>query len=116
MDTDGSRQLGARNITANLLDTLRALATIRGHAEVYQTPAGEYRMTGPDCLTGFQRLYEMQRLQDSVEFAACLPWFAELFDLQEVTEARTRLITHEFPLDARLASMAASPPEWVSDL
>jgi hypothetical protein len=65
---------------------------------------------------GFQRLYDMRRLQDSVEFAVCLPWFAELFDPQEITEACTRLITHEFPLDARLASTASSPPGWVSDL
>jgi hypothetical protein len=52
MDADGSRRLGAQNVTADLLDMLRALATVRGHAEMYRTPSGEYRMTGPDCLTG----------------------------------------------------------------
>jgi hypothetical protein len=49
MDQDGSR---GSDVTADLVDTLRALAMVRGHAEVYRTPAGDYRMTGPDCLTG----------------------------------------------------------------
>jgi hypothetical protein len=65
---------------------------------------------------GFQRLYEMHRLQDSVEFATCLPWFAELFEPHEIDEARTRLIAHNFPLATRLAAQAASPPAWWSEL
>jgi hypothetical protein len=62
---------------------------------------------------GFQRLLELGRLQDTVEFAACLPWFQELFDEDELYEARTRLILHEFPLDARIRAAMSSPPEWV---
>jgi hypothetical protein len=66
---------------------------------------------------GFQRLLDLGRLEDSVEFAVCLPWFAELFDpLLEIDEARTRLIVHGFPLETRLAAAAASPPAWVADL
>ncbi|MEV4515141.1 hypothetical protein AB0K00_40050 [Dactylosporangium sp. NPDC049525] len=65
---------------------------------------------------GFQRLYELGRLEDSVEFAACLPWFVELFELDEIHEARTRLITHEFPLQVRLDAAAASVPSWVDEL
>ncbi|MEH1168005.1 hypothetical protein V6V47_21735 [Micromonospora sp. CPCC 205539] len=65
---------------------------------------------------GFQRLLELERLEDTVEFAACLPWFNELFRPIELNEARTRLIVHEFPIDARLAAAAASPPEWLADL
>jgi len=65
---------------------------------------------------GFQRLYELGKLQFSVEFAACLPWFDELFEPHEINEARTRLLTHGFPLDARLAAVTANPPEWLSDL
>jgi hypothetical protein len=58
----------------------------------------------------------MRRLQDSVEFAACLPWFQELFEPYEIDEAHTRLIAHEFPLATRLAATAASPPSWVSEI
>src|SRR5947207_5138476 len=47
---------------------------------------------------GFQRLHQLGRLEDSVEFAALVPWFEELFTDIERYEARTRLITHEFPL------------------
>ncbi|MFI1196965.1 hypothetical protein ACH4T9_27410 [Micromonospora sp. NPDC020750] len=65
---------------------------------------------------GFQRLFDLGRLEDTVEFAACLPWFTELFHPQELHEARTRLIVHGFPLDARLAAAAASPPNWLTDL
>jgi hypothetical protein len=65
---------------------------------------------------GFQRLFELGELQASAEFAACLPWFAELFSDKEIDEARTRLIVHEFPLEARLTAATASPPEWVEDL
>ncbi|WP_433050851.1 hypothetical protein [Dactylosporangium sp. CS-033363] len=64
---------------------------------------------------GFQRLYELDKLEDSVEFAACLPWFAELFEPHELEEARTRLITHRFPLQQRLAAKAAQPPSWLGE-
>ncbi|HZN16797.1 MAG TPA: hypothetical protein VFB84_01145 [Micromonosporaceae bacterium] len=65
---------------------------------------------------GFQRLYKLGKLESSVEFAACLPWFEELFEPHEITEARIRLVTHDFPLDARLAAATARPPEWLADL
>jgi hypothetical protein len=52
MNEDVSRRSGAPKVTVNLLEVLRVLATSRHHAEVYQTPEGEYRLTGPDCLTG----------------------------------------------------------------
>jgi hypothetical protein len=65
---------------------------------------------------GFQRLYFMNRLDASVEYAASLPWFQELFTDGELYEARTRLITHEFDLDGAIVSAAANPPAWLLDL
>lgn len=65
---------------------------------------------------GFRRLLELGRLEDSVEFAVCLPWFAELFDISERDEARTRLLLHEFPLHARIRAAATNPPAWIHTL
>jgi len=65
---------------------------------------------------GFQRLHAMGRLDASAEYAASLPWFQELFTQDQLYEARTRLITHEFDLDAALTRAAANPPEWLPDV
>ncbi|MEV6632209.1 hypothetical protein AB0M54_15800 [Actinoplanes sp. NPDC051470] len=64
---------------------------------------------------GFQRLYTLGRLVDSVEFAALLPWFEPLFTADEREKARTRLILHEFPVDAKLRTATATPPGWVEE-
>jgi hypothetical protein len=65
---------------------------------------------------GFQRLWEMKRLDASVEYAACLPWFQELFSEDQLYEARTRLVAHDFPLDRRLAAATLEPPGWLAEL
>ena len=65
---------------------------------------------------GFGRLWEMGELSRSVEFAANLPWFRELFTEDELYEARTRLILHDFPVDEQLAKATTHPPNWVTDL
>lgn len=64
---------------------------------------------------GFQRLYTLGRLADSVEFAALLPWFEPLFTVDEREEARTRLILHGFPVEAKLRTATATPPAWVKE-
>jgi len=61
---------------------------------------------------GFERLWELGELGASVEFAVCLPWFAELFGPEEIAEAERRLILHEFPLAERVAQAARTPPSW----
>lgn len=63
---------------------------------------------------GFQRLYEMGRLEASAEYAVCLPWFEELFTREERVEARSRLVIHEFPLDRRLEQDRQNPPDWAT--
>jgi hypothetical protein len=64
---------------------------------------------------GFQRLYVLGRLEDSVEFAALLPWFEPLFTADELKEARTRLILHDFPVEAKLRAATAIPPTWIEE-
>ena len=61
---------------------------------------------------GFERLWEMGELGRSIEFAVLLPWFTSLFTDDELDEARSRLILHDFPVDDRLAKALASPPPW----
>jgi hypothetical protein len=64
---------------------------------------------------GFERLWEMGELGRSVEFAANLPWFASLFTADELDEAKSRLILHDFPVEERLARVAQDPPAWTSE-
>ena len=54
----------------------------------------------------------MGELGRSIEFAVLLPWFMPLFTDDELDEARSRLILHDFPVDVRLAKASASPPPW----
>ena len=61
---------------------------------------------------GFEWLWEMGELGHSIEFASLLPWFSALFTDDELNEARSRLILHDFPVDERLAKATASPPPW----
>ena len=61
---------------------------------------------------GFERLWELGELGASVEFAVCLPWFRELFTVEEQEEAERRLVLHDFPLARRLAEAEQRPPAW----
>lgn len=63
---------------------------------------------------GFERLWELKELEVSVEFAVCLPWFQDLFTLEEQDEAERRLVLHDFPLQQRLDVARRQPPAWVS--
>jgi hypothetical protein len=65
---------------------------------------------------GFERLWEMGELGRTVEFVANLPWFRDLFTLDELDEARARLVAHDFPFEERLAVASAHPPDWAVDL
>jgi hypothetical protein len=65
---------------------------------------------------GFERLWEMGELGRSVEFVANLPWFRALFTEDELDEARSRLIMHDFPVDERLAAAANHPPDWTVEV
>lgn len=65
---------------------------------------------------GLERLYDMKRLNASVEYAVSLPWFQELFTADQLYKARTRLIVHEFDLDEALTLERANPPAWLAEL
>jgi hypothetical protein len=87
------------------------------HAHGSHYAATRFLLDDPRHTTyGFERLYWMKRLDASAEYGASLPWFQELFTPEQLYEARTRLITHEFPLDRALAEAAANPPAWLPDL
>ncbi|HEY1698805.1 MAG TPA: AAA domain-containing protein [Trebonia sp.] len=78
--------------------------------------AAKYLFANPRHTSyGFERLWEMGELERSMEFAANLPWFTSLFTADELDEARSRLILHEFPFEERLARAAAHCPEWVGE-
>jgi hypothetical protein len=64
---------------------------------------------------GFERLWEMGELGRSVEFVANLPWFTALFTDDELSEARSRLALHGFPVEERLAVAIVHPPDWAVD-
>ncbi|WP_426509472.1 hypothetical protein ACPPVO_01725 [Dactylosporangium sp. McL0621] len=63
---------------------------------------------------GLQRLYEPGCLESSVEFAVLLPWFESLFTEDERYEARTRLILHDPPVDAKLRADAFHPASSIT--
>jgi hypothetical protein len=65
---------------------------------------------------GFERLWEMGELGRSVEFVANLPWFRALFTEDELDKAKSRLTLHNFPVEERLAVVAAHPPDWSQDM
>jgi hypothetical protein len=54
----------------------------------------------------------MGELGRSVEFTALLPLFIPLFTADELEEARSRLVLHDFPVDERLTRAALDPPSW----
>lgn len=65
---------------------------------------------------GFERLWELGQLERSLEFAVLLPWFAELFTVDELEEARRRLVLLDFDVEGRLSTRTSSLPEWVASL
>lgn len=91
------------------------LEMVRSHGDAVQ--ATKRLLASPRHTSyGFQRLYALGRLADSVEFAALLPWFEPLFTPEERDEARTRLILHVFPVEAKVRAATAEPPGWVEDV
>jgi hypothetical protein len=60
---------------------------------------------------GFTTLWELGRLDMSVEAFVLLPWYEVLFDDNERQVARTRLEAHRFNVDAFLRGLPA-PPTW----
>lgn len=64
---------------------------------------------------GFGKLWEMDALGNSIEYAVCLPWFRSLFTPDEVEKAERRLVDHGFPIHAQLDRAAQHPPDWAAD-
>ncbi|MEV0189964.1 HNH endonuclease signature motif containing protein [Kitasatospora purpeofusca] len=62
-----------------------------------------------DTSYGFAKLWEKGKLDASVEFAVCLPWFKELFTDEELERAAFRLTEHRFDL-SRIDDVPV--PDW----
>lgn len=123
---DGCTNNLAKHFSSYILDGIPALKQraynptlflqmVENHGSVLE--AAKALLSDPRHTSyGFQRLYAMQRLDASVEYAACLPWFRELFTDSELDEAETRLVAHDFPLAERIEAGEHSPPDWIDDL
>ena len=59
---------------------------------------------------GFTTLWELGKLDMSVEAFVLLPWYEVLFDEGELLTARQRLEAHRFDVARFLAT--SSPPSW----
>ncbi|WP_426509439.1 hypothetical protein ACPPVO_01595 [Dactylosporangium sp. McL0621] len=114
----------AQRFTQYVLDGIPQLVRLGYRPNEFQTMVHAYGAVGATkrlladprhTSYGFQKLYELGRLDSSVEFAVLLPWFEDLFTEDERYEARTRLVLHDFPVDAKLRSATATPPPWTND-
>ena len=72
-------------------------------------------LKGRDASDGFTTLWEADRLEMSVEAAALLPWYADLFTEDERSVARRRLVEHHFDVDTFLRSRTTMPPAWIGE-
>lgn len=76
--------------------------------------AARQLLKGRDASDGFTTLWEAERLEMSVEAAALLPWYEDLFTAEQRGVAHRRLVEHRFDIDGLIAQRHASPPDWVS--
>jgi len=72
-------------------------------------------LRGRDASDGFTTLWEAGRLEMSVEAAALLPWYADLFSDEQRGVARRRLVEHGFDVDGFLRDRQARPPAWIQE-
>jgi hypothetical protein len=71
-------------------------------------------LKGRDASDGFTTLWEHDRLDMSCEAIALLPWYTELFTVDELSVARHRLMEHNFDIDGFVQRRISSPPVWWS--
>jgi len=81
-------------------------------AEFGGVDAAHALLKGPEASDGFSQLWEMNRLDMSVEAKVLLPWFEELFTNEELRNARRKLEAHRFDVESYLANARLSPPDW----
>lgn len=72
-------------------------------------------LRGRDASDGFTTLWEMGRLDMSIEAMVLLPWYESLFTDDERATARRRLDAHGFDGTGYLDGMVKKPPQWWSD-
>jgi hypothetical protein len=81
-------------------------------AEFGGVDAAHALLSGPTASDGFTQLWEMDRLDMSVEANVLLPWFEEIFTQEELFNARRKLEAHRFDVDVFLARENLNPPDW----
>ena len=80
--------------------------------ELGPVEAARRLINGSRPAEGFTTLWEHEKLDMSVEFIALLPWYTELFDNQDRSNARSRLESYEFDVDGHLERRSTRPPTW----
>jgi len=83
-------------------------------AEFGGVGAAHALLSGPASSDGFTQLWEMGRLDMSVEANVLLPWFEELFATEELANARRKLEAHGFDVEAFLSNARLNPPAWTT--
>jgi hypothetical protein len=81
-------------------------------ADVGGVDAAHALLTGPSASDGFTTLWELGRLDMSVEATVLLPWYSEIFSEQELRAARRRLQDHRFDVEGFISLEANTPPSW----
>jgi hypothetical protein len=102
---DGSERL-KREIGYNPTRFLQMVTEHGGPEAVHQL------LKGHDGSDGFTILWEAGRLDMSAEATVLLPWYEELFTIDDRETARRRLDEHGFDVDAFLRKRTANPPAW----
>lgn len=81
-------------------------------AELGGVGAAHSLLSGPNASDGFTTLWELGRLDMSVEATVLLPWYQELFSGEELARAQRRLADHQFDVDVFIAAESLTPPVW----
>jgi hypothetical protein len=83
-------------------------------AEFGGVNAAHALLLGPEASDGFTQLWEIGRLDMSVEANVLLPWFEELFSREEQANARRKLEAYGFDIEGYLATQRLNPPHWAT--
>lgn len=92
----------------------RPTAFLRMIADHGAVGAAKRLLSSPSYQYGFEKLYEHDRIEWSVEAHVILPWYRDLFTFDEVLTAETRLELVDFDVKPFVA--AATPPAWAEPL
>lgn len=110
-----------RELTAEVLDRVRGLRGEVGYdpapflhaiatVGIVEACRADIRAERPS--DAFNILWDIRRLDLSVEAMSLLPWYAVLFDHEDALLARQRLAAYRFDIGEFLRRCVANPPSW----